>query len=57
MIVGYNLSSCVKGRVNKCFILNPKKIGTDLSCRFQEKCKNAPLILKNDVTKLKTRLI
>jgi len=40
--------------MNKCFLLNPKKkFGTDPSCRFREKHKNAPLIPKNDVTEPK----
>jgi len=44
--------------INKCFLLNPeKKIGANPSCHFQEKCKNAPLIPKNDVTEPKVRLL
>jgi len=34
-----------------------KKIGADLSCRFREKHKNAPLIPKNDVTEPKTSIL
>jgi len=44
--------------MNKCFLLNPeKKFGTNPSCRFREKSKNAPLIPENDVTDPKARLL
>jgi len=44
--------------MNKCFLPNPeKKFVTDPSCRFGEKRKNAHLILKNDVTEPKARLL
>jgi len=43
------------------FLLNPekkkKKFGVDPSCRFRKKCKNVPLIPKNDVTEPKARLL
>jgi len=55
----------LKGRVhcflmqvlkNKRFLLNSEKnYGADPSCRFREKCKNAPLIPKNDFTEPKAR--
>jgi len=41
--------------MNKYFLLNPeKKFVTDLSCLFREK---RILILKNDVTEFKSRLL
>jgi len=44
--------------MNKCFLLNPeKKIVADLSCRLREKCKNAPLNPKNEVTEPNARLL
>jgi len=39
------------------FSPKPPKFDAGSSCRFQEKRKNAPLILKNDVTKPKARLL
>jgi len=41
--------------MNKCFLLNPeKKFGANPSWRFRE---NEALILKNDVTEPKARLL
>jgi len=44
--------------MNKCFLLNSeKKFDADPSCRFREKRKKAPLILKNYVAEPKARLL
>jgi len=61
------VESIIKGRVHcfstqivvsKCFLLNHEKnFGVDPSCRFREKRKNPPLILKSDVTDTKARLL
>jgi len=40
--------------MNKCFLLNPKKIGADSSIVFE---KNAPLIPTNDINEPKARLL
>jgi len=41
--------------MNKCFFLNPEKILAQI--RLVDFEKNAPLILKNDITEPKTRLL
>jgi len=41
--------------MNKCFLLNPEKIWCRFVLSFEKNAKNAPLILKNDVTEPKAR--
>jgi len=44
--------------MNKCFLLNPeKKLAQIRFVLFEKNAKNAPLILKNDVTEPKVRLL
>jgi len=41
--------------MNKCFLPNPeKKIGADLSCRFEETCT---FTSKNDINEPKAKLL
>jgi len=43
--------------INKCFFLNPGKIGTNPSSFLRKTKKTHTLIPKNDVTELKTRIL
>jgi len=44
--------------INKCFLLNPEKNLAQIHLViFKKNAKNTPLILKNDVTEPKARLL
>jgi len=43
--------------INKCILLNSKKIWRKSVLSFKKNAKNAPLIPKNDVTDPKARLL
>jgi len=43
--------------MNKCFLLNQKKLAQIRLVIFEKNAKHAPLIPKNDITDPKTRLL